>query len=800
MHLLATLPGVIADGSAAVDLAQTPGDIVVLSSADTELALLAAAAARRRAQDPTAPSLRLAPILRLGHNFSVDLYMETIARARLVIARVLGGSAYWPYGVERLVETCRANRIPLALLPGDDKPDPELADLSTLMPDSTLRLWRYLAEGGPANAENLLRYAASLIGHPAAWAEPAPLLRAGLYWPDCALPSLDDIASDWRGTGGVVPIVFYRALVQSGNTAPVDALVRALSARRLRPLPIFVQSLKDGEAAALLGAVFSAYPPAVILNATGFSVRAGAGDDPLAAADCPVLQVVFSGGDEESWRAGSRGLHPRDLAMNVALPEIDGRILSRAVSFKAPLGRDPETEIDLVGYRPVADRVAFVADLARNWARLRERPRAERRVALILANYPNRDGRIGNGVGLDTPASALAILRALAEAGYRVGGNSRRFRGADPAPDRRSDQREPDRGVRGDILVRRIFVVLRDLAAACAAGDHRSVGSGRTRPVFPRRTARLRPVRDPRLPRRQCRGADPAGSRLWHRSEIDLSRPGIGTAACLSRRLCLAGAGFPRRCRDPSRQARHPRMAAGEGAGIVGRMLPRGGAAAIAASLSVHRQRSRRGNPGQAARPGGDRRPSDPAADPRRQLWPDGRARAPDRRVLRGCPRRFAASRGAGGGDPRTGAVGRARRRLRHHRRRGHGDGVAQARRPAVRDQGIADPRRASRLRPEPRGSAARRIAGRLRPPRPRRRPRGRLAAARLGRRSRTRRGPARSRHGRTMAWPASGGAHRSRAVAQCRRHGRTPGGAGAASRCGRGSAPRMAGIALAPC
>jgi len=420
MHLLATLPGVIADGSAAVDLAQTPGDIVLLSSADTELALLAAAAARRRAQDPTTPTLRLASILRLGHNFSVDLYMETIARTRLVTARVLGGNAYWPYGIERLVETCRANRIPLALLPGDDKPDPELAELSTLAPADRDRLWHYLVEGGIANAENLLRYTGSLIGHPAPWAEPAPLLRAGLYWPDRALPSLDDIAANWHGTGGVAPIVFYRALVQSGNTAPVDALVHALSARRLRPLPIYVQSLKDGEAAALLDAVFSANAPAVILNATGFSVRAGAGDDPLAAADCPVLQAVFSGGDEESWRAETRGLAPRDLAMSVALPEIDGRILSRAVSFKAPLGRDPETEIDLVGYRPVADRVAFVANLARNWARLRAKPPAERRVALILANYPNRDGRIGNGVGLDTPASALAILRALAEAGYRI--------------------------------------------------------------------------------------------------------------------------------------------------------------------------------------------------------------------------------------------------------------------------------------------------------------------------------------------------------------------------------------------
>ena len=109
MHLLATEPGIIADGSAAIDLAQTPGDIVVLASADTEIALLAAAQARRRAEDPAAPTLRLAPVMRLGHNFSVDLYMETVARARLVIARLLGGSAYWPYGVERLVETCRDN-------------------------------------------------------------------------------------------------------------------------------------------------------------------------------------------------------------------------------------------------------------------------------------------------------------------------------------------------------------------------------------------------------------------------------------------------------------------------------------------------------------------------------------------------------------------------------------------------------------------------------------------------------------------------------------------------------------------
>ncbi|HEX3535697.1 MAG TPA: cobaltochelatase subunit CobN [Stellaceae bacterium] len=421
MHLLATEPGIIADGSAAIDLAQTPGDIIVLTAADTEVALLAAAQARRRKEDPAAPTLRLAPVMRLAHNFSVDLYMETVAHSRLVIARLLGGSAYWPYGVERLVESCCERGIPLALLPGDDKPDPELAEASTVPPDSCRRLWRYLAEGGPANADNFLRYAAALLGRNENWAEPAPLLRAGLYWPGHALPTLDEIAVEWRGEGGVAPIVFYRALVQSGNTVPIDVLLQALSARRLRPLPVFVQSLKDAEAAALLAEAFASHPPAVILNATGFSLAGAA--DPLGAASgasCPILQVVFSGADEAAWRERTNGLGPRDLAMNVALPEIDGRVLSRVVSFKAPLGRDPETEADLVGYRPVADRVAFVADLARNWARLRAKPPAERRIAIVLANYPNRDGRIGNGVGLDTPASAVAILRALCNAGYRT--------------------------------------------------------------------------------------------------------------------------------------------------------------------------------------------------------------------------------------------------------------------------------------------------------------------------------------------------------------------------------------------
>ncbi len=121
MHLLQAQPGGIADGSEAVDLGQTPGEIVVLSAADTELACLANA---RATLGENFPSLRLANPMQLAHNMSVDLYMETvIGEAKLVIARLLGGASYWPYGVEQLVAVCRKRGIALALLPGDDQAD-----------------------------------------------------------------------------------------------------------------------------------------------------------------------------------------------------------------------------------------------------------------------------------------------------------------------------------------------------------------------------------------------------------------------------------------------------------------------------------------------------------------------------------------------------------------------------------------------------------------------------------------------------------------------------------------------------
>ena len=422
MHLLNARTTTPDDAGEAVDLAQSPGDIVFLSAADTELACVAAAQARC---PPEAPSLRLANLLQLGHPMSVDLYVEqVIAPARLVILRLLGGRSYWPYGLEQIAGTCRAKGIPIAVLPGDDNPDAELSGWSTLPAEACHRLWQYGMHGGLDNAQQLLAYAASLLGRDEPWREPAPLLRAGLYWPGLARPDLAAIRARWEPERPAAALVFYRALVQAGDLAVIDGLLEALQANGLNPLPIFASSLRDGQAGPLVRELLEETAPDVVLNATGFAVSSLAErrGSPLDAADRTVLQLVLAGGSRAAWQSGTRGLSPRDLAMNVALPEVDGRIFSRAIGFKTAKKFDERTETNLVGFEPAADRIGFVAELAAAWAKLARTPAASRRVAIVLANYPNRDGRIANGVGLDTPASTMQLLQALRAAGYRIEG------------------------------------------------------------------------------------------------------------------------------------------------------------------------------------------------------------------------------------------------------------------------------------------------------------------------------------------------------------------------------------------
>lgn len=425
MHLLAATPGSIDDGKEPVDLGQTPADVVIISAADTELAALSDA----RSQIDTPPTLRLASMMHLIHPMSVDLHIDECAsKSKLVIARVLGGVGYWKYGAEQYAARLHDAGVPLALLPGDDKPDEELRRLSTINDEDYDALWAYCVEGGPDNAQNLLRYAKSMLDGSDKPSSAAPLLRAGVYWPGAGISGLSAAQEGWTKDAPVVPIIFYRALVQGAGLHPINRLTKALLSEGLNPLPLFVASLKDPVSVATLEQVFTAAPPSVILNSTSFAVGSPhAGDNspknPLtmpAANNAPIFQTVLSGSTEEAWASGLTGLSGRDIAMNVALPEVDGRILSRAISFKGEAYFDEATECPIATYRAQGDRIGFAAKLAANWAKLRAVSTENRQVSLVLANYPNKDGRLANGVGLDTPAATVNALHELQKSGYTV--------------------------------------------------------------------------------------------------------------------------------------------------------------------------------------------------------------------------------------------------------------------------------------------------------------------------------------------------------------------------------------------
>ncbi len=433
MHLLAAKPGGFIDDEGIVDLQQTPGDIVILSAQDTSLGLLAEIADQLPSHYPT---VRLANLINLAKPAAYDLYEhDVLQHSKVIIVSLLGGMSYWRYGIERLhalVTRSTGIGIKLILVPGDDQPDLDLINHSNCDAAQCHDIWRYLREGGKRNTRNLFEYIASqfIQRHDADYAfEPTrtlpPCLIFGRNDTHLTLEAWQQIKNKSLPTA---LMLFYRSHVQSGNTDAFDEFIELLQ-QRFNVLAVATLSLKDATCLATVNHLIDAINCDVVINTTSFSQHvegnAALSSEPqqptqLFDQDIPVIQAILAANSEPDWLQSEQGLRARDIAMNIALPEYDGRIISRAISFKTLFRRSKSAEIDVVRYQLQTERAQFVVELAYRWAQLRRKPNNQKRIALILANYPAKDGRIGNGVGLDTPASVLNILNALNEAGYPV--------------------------------------------------------------------------------------------------------------------------------------------------------------------------------------------------------------------------------------------------------------------------------------------------------------------------------------------------------------------------------------------
>ncbi|BAU64875.1 cobaltochelatase [Stanieria sp. NIES-3757] len=412
MHRLTATPGgwnPNTEGVIIVD--QTPAPIVFLTSADTDIQTLAQSLTYFPSNFP---EIRVNNLLNLQQQLSIDTYVEkSLSEARVIILRLLGGRTYWSYGLESVKEITEATGAALWVLPGDDRPDPDLISHSTVALAAVNQLWRYFTEGGIKNYINAFCFVSDICLK-TNYQPPQPRIipRLGLYSYLTKSKPRDRVG-----------ILFYRSHYLAGNTLVIDALCEALVARNLEPLPIFISSLREKEVQAELLNIFQSQPIQILLNTTSFALAKINDESQIQfwqQLNIPVLQVILSGSTKAQWETSWQGLTPRDVAMNVALPEVDGRIITTAISFKSIKNWQEKLETDVVIYQPDCDRINFVADLAANWVKLKQTPLHQRKVALILANYPNKDGRIANGVGLDTPASCIEILTACAKAGYLV--------------------------------------------------------------------------------------------------------------------------------------------------------------------------------------------------------------------------------------------------------------------------------------------------------------------------------------------------------------------------------------------
>jgi cobaltochelatase CobN len=370
--------------------------VLLLSTADTELLAARGCGALYRTANPARVEPEGLPALLHG----VDV----------VVLRLLGGRRTWPAGVDALVASGR----PVVLLGGEASPDAELMAASTVPAGVASEALAYLAAGGLDNLRELHRFLSDtvlLTGE--GFAAPAPTPEFGVH--GTRTPDPD------RPTVGVV---FYRAHALSGNTAFVDTLCDAVEARGANALPVFCGSLRDAspELMGLLGSADALVATVLAAGGTVASSASAGGEEDawdagaLAALDVPVLQGLCLTTSRAVWADSDAALSPMDAAMQVAIPEFDGRLITVPFSFKETAPGD-----DLPVYRADPERAARLAGLAVRHASLRRKPVAERRLAVVLSSYPTKHSRVGNAVGLDTPASAVVLLNALRDAGYAVG-------------------------------------------------------------------------------------------------------------------------------------------------------------------------------------------------------------------------------------------------------------------------------------------------------------------------------------------------------------------------------------------
>ena len=219
-----------------------------------------------------------------------------------------------------------------------------------------------------------------------------------------------------------VGLILQRTHLVTGDDAHYVAVVQELESSGARVIPVFSGGL-DFSKPMNLFFYDSLQPEKVIvdcvLNLTGFALVGGPAkqDHPKAIAALKKLNrpymvslpLVFQ--TTEEWEDSDLGLHPIQVALQIALPELDGAIEPIILS-----GRDGATGKAIA----LQDRVETIAQRAMNWANLRRKPKVDKKVAITIFSFPPDKGNIGTAAYLDVFGSIYKVMEGLKNNGYDV--------------------------------------------------------------------------------------------------------------------------------------------------------------------------------------------------------------------------------------------------------------------------------------------------------------------------------------------------------------------------------------------
>ncbi len=335
-------------------------------------------------------------------------------------------------------ELSQTSGLIVIAIPGDANADIELDALSNTEIIVLRTAYAYAYAGGAKNLAQMFAYVADYhLRTSFGFAPPEETPDWGFYHPNsqdrttCAKMDRETfITEHWQGTYGTVGIIFYRADWASGNLAHIDALIFECESQGLNVLPVFVYSLRDCDRLGDLPLVYArAFMRAdkscvdVIISLLSYAASDLTRNDRVvrssgpsmradARLDVPLIQGLTTGQSVESWEFSDAGLGPLDAATKIVMPEFDGKISGPLFAF-----RDPVTSLT----QAHSLQTEALVRLACSYVRLRHTPNAKKRVALVMTNFANRQGRVGSAVGLDTPASVISILHARKADGYDVG-------------------------------------------------------------------------------------------------------------------------------------------------------------------------------------------------------------------------------------------------------------------------------------------------------------------------------------------------------------------------------------------